>query len=253
MPNHNTFSKKKFLNEIYDTISIPLYIISKLFISGVFPNMCKIAKVVPIFKSETWLLCNNSRPVSLSNIGKTIEKLIHLRLNLFLETCSSYYPFQFGFRLNFSMSIFLKKIQTQLTDVKYSSGVFFDLRKAFDTVNHDILLKTLHYYSVRGIVNEWFTSSLKNRKQFVSIRDISSAQVISTGVPQGSFLGLLLFYYIYRPLNYHIFMVCHTVSLSSQSHDSFFSSCGFTDFEWIFFPNSQVSKKPNTGSTFQCY
>ena len=142
------------------------------------------------------------------------------------------FPIWFQIKL-FNVYI-LEKIQTQLTDVKYSSGVFFDLRKAFDTVNHDILLKTLHYYSVRGIVNEWFTSSLKNRKQFVSIRDISSAQVISTGVPQGSFLGLLLFYYIYRPLNYHIFMVCHTVSLSSQSHDSFFSSCGFTDFEWIF-------------------
>ena len=63
--------------------------------------MCKIAKVVPIFKSETGLLSNNYRPISLlSNIGKIIEKLIHLRLNLSLETCNSYYLFQFGFRLN---------------------------------------------------------------------------------------------------------------------------------------------------------
>ena len=107
---------------------------NKSFTTGLFPNMCKIAKVVPIFKSETRLLCNNYRPISLvSNIGKIIEKLIHLRLNLFLETRNCYYPFQFGFRLNFStnnalMSI-AENIQTQLDDGKYSAGVFFDLKK----------------------------------------------------------------------------------------------------------------------------
>ena len=60
--------------------------------------MCKIARVVPTFKSETRLPCNNYKPISsLSNIGKIIEKSIHLRLNLFLETRECYYPFQFGF------------------------------------------------------------------------------------------------------------------------------------------------------------
>ena len=69
------------LKEIHETISIPLStFIYKSFTTGVFPNMCKIAKVVPIFKSETRLLCNNYRPISLlSNIGKIIEKLIHFR------------------------------------------------------------------------------------------------------------------------------------------------------------------------------
>ena len=115
------------LKEIHETIFIPLStVINKSFTTGVFPNMCKIAKVVPIFKSETRLLCNNYRPISLlSNIGKIIEKLIHLRLNLFLETCNCYYLFQFGFRLNFSsndalMSI-IENIQTQFDDGKYSS------------------------------------------------------------------------------------------------------------------------------------
>ena len=88
------------------------------------------------------------------------------------------------------MSI-VENIQTQLDDGKYSAGVFVDLKKAFDTVDHNILLKKLDYYGVRGIANEWFASYLKNRKQFVSIGDhISSTQ---TGVPQGSVLGPLLF------------------------------------------------------------
>ena len=158
------------LKEIHEAISIPLStLINKSFTTGAFPNMCKIAKVIPIFKSETCLLCNNYRPISLlSNIGKIIEKLIHLRLNLFLETHNCYYPFQFGFRLNFStsnalMSI-IENIQTQLDYGKYSVGVFVDLKKAFDTVDHNIILKKLDYYGVRGIANEWFASYLKKQE-----------------------------------------------------------------------------------------
>ena len=79
--------------------------------------MCKIAKVVPIFKSETGLLSNNYRPISLlSNIGKIIEKLIHLRLHLSLETCNSYYLFQFGFRLNL-VELLAKKMDQDLKNL----------------------------------------------------------------------------------------------------------------------------------------
>ena len=84
-----------------------------------------------------------------------LEKLIHLRLNFFLETRNCYYPFQFGFRLDFSTNNALISIventQTQLDDGKYSAGVFVDLKKASDTVDHNILLKKLDYYGVRGL------------------------------------------------------------------------------------------------------
>ena len=94
------------------------------------------------------------------------------------------------------MSI-VENIQTQLDDGKYSAGVFVDLKKTFDTFDHNILLEKLDYYGVRGIANEWFASNLTNRKQFVSIGGhISSIQVIQTGLPQGPVLGPLFFYYI---------------------------------------------------------
>ena len=137
------------LKEFHETISIPLStLINKSITTGVFPNMCKIATVIPIFKSETRLLCNNYRPISsLSNIGKIIEKSIYLGLNIFLETRNCYYPLQFDFRLNFltnnAIMAIVENIQTQLDDGKYSASVFVDLKKAFDTVDHNILLTKL--------------------------------------------------------------------------------------------------------------
>ena len=95
------------------------------------------------------------------------------------------------------MSI-IENIQTQLDEGKYCAGVFVDLKKAFDIVDHDILLRKLDYYGTRGIANEWFCSYLQKRKQFISIQNnMSSIKAILAGVPQGSGLGpLLLLIYI---------------------------------------------------------
>ena len=123
---------------------------------------------------------------------------MHKRLYSFLETQNFFYPAEFCFRLNVStnnalMSI-TENIQTQLDEGKYCTGVFADLKKAFDTVDHNILLRKLDYNGIRGIANEWFCSYLKKRKQFVSIQNnMSSIKGILTGVPQGSVLGPLLF------------------------------------------------------------
>ena len=140
---------KNVLKEIHETISIPLStLINKSFITRVFRNMCRVVKVVPIFKSEARLLCNNYRPTSLlSNTGKIIETLIHLKIDLFLKACNCYYTFQIGFRINFltnnDLILTVGNIQTLLDDVKYSACVFVDLKKAFNTGDHNIILKKL--------------------------------------------------------------------------------------------------------------
>ena len=91
------------------------------------------------------------------------------------------------------MSI-VENIQTQLDNGEFPAGVFVDLRKAFDTVDHRILIQKLEHYGVRGISKKWFSSYLTNRKQFVSIDNCNSTtKTILTGVPQGSVLGPLLF------------------------------------------------------------
>ena len=183
-----------------DIIVSPLAeLINKSFQSGIFPDIFKIAKVIPIFKSESRVLCNNYRPISLlSNISKLIEKLMHKRVYSFLEQQNFFYNAQFGFRLSLStnnalMSI-TENIQSQLDQNKFCAGVFVDLKKAFDTVDHEILLKKPSHYGIRGIANEWFCSYLTKRKQYVIIgNQVSTLNEISTGVPQGSVLGPLLF------------------------------------------------------------
>ena len=173
-------------------------LINKLFLSGTFPNVFKIAKVVPIFKAESRKLCGNYRPISLLSNIIIIEKLMHKRPNLFLEKKQIYYNFQFGFRSNFStnniLSSIVESIQSHLDKNKFCAGVFVDLKKASDTVDHHILLQKLEHYGIRGVTNEWFSSYLKNRAQFLSIGNVSSTiKELLTGVFQGSVLGPLLF------------------------------------------------------------
>ena len=188
------------LKKIKNEISIPLSaIISNPFENGIFSNLLKSAQVIPVFKNGSRLSCNNYRPISLvSNIGKVIEKLIHKRLNHFLEQHKVFYYLQFGYRLNTSTSNALmsitENIQTHLDKNELTVGVFIDLRKAFDNVNHDILFTKRDHYGIRGLANDWFRSYLKGRQKFVFIgNQASTIKEIVPGVPQGFCLGPLLF------------------------------------------------------------
>ena len=181
-------------------ISKPLEIIFNLsLVNGCVPNQFKLANLIPIYKSGSHRQLGNYRPISLlSNSNKILEKLVYKRLLKFLEWKSVLFDKQFGFRPGYStqyaMLSIIDKIQSAIDNRSTSCGIFLDFSNVFDTVNHDILVKKLEYYGVRGIVKNWFVSYLNNRKQVVTINNATSCEcTVACGVPQGSVLGPLLF------------------------------------------------------------
>ena len=169
------------------------------FMTGVSPSVLKTAKVVPVFKKYSKLNYSNYRPISLlSNIENILEKLMHKRLYAVLDYNNIIYDLQFGFRQQYSTSHVLinitENIRKALDDGNIGCGVFVDLQKAFDTIDHQILLAKLNHYGIRGVSNDWFKSYLSNHNQYVSINGYESGlAVINCGVPHGFALGSLLF------------------------------------------------------------
>lgn len=180
-----------------------VHIISNLFnnslLQGIFPTCLKHAKVIPIFKSGDACIVSNYRPISILQIlSKIFEKLMHVRLYSFLNRCSILNSCQFGFRQNFgtedAVLEYLSDTYTSLDSKKYFITLFLDFSKAFDTVNHRILINKLEHMGIRGTVNQWFDSYLDGRTQHVHVMGTDSNHYpISVGIPQGSNLGPLLF------------------------------------------------------------
>ena len=167
--------------------------------SGTYPDKLKIAKVIPIFKKGATTSVNNYRPISiLSTINKIFEKILYSRLINYIDKFQLLYKYQYGFRKKHSTDHALielvDQIRFSIDNNQMTCGIFVDLSKAFDTVNHEILLGKLEHYGIRGIALELFKSYLSERKQYVQIKNCKSqTRSISCGVPQGSVLGPLLF------------------------------------------------------------
>ena len=190
----------KIVKQTYTCFLEPLVHICNISIlHGVFPNELKIAKVLPLYKGGNSKLLVNYRPESVLPVfSKLLERLMYGRITEFINENDVLYNLQFGFRKNPSTTIALTllhdKISKSLFDGEYVLGDFLDFSKAFDTVNHDILLRKLYAYGIRGVAHEWLKSYLSCRTQYVVFDGIESTKrTVTCGVPHGSILGPLLF------------------------------------------------------------
>jgi hypothetical protein len=190
----------KLLKYISFEIREPLaHIFSLSLESGTFPTLLKNSRTVPIFKSGDPTVCDNYRPISLiSTHSKILEKIVATNLINHLQLNNLLHINQYGFQRNRSTEQNLIQVMNyignSLNKGNYFIGIFLDLRKAFDSCSHDILLRKLEKLGIRGNVLMWFDSYLKNRMQQVDINGtLSSTLEILFGVLQGSNLGPLLF------------------------------------------------------------
>jgi hypothetical protein len=186
-------------------ISPLTYICNKSLNSGVFPDRLKYAIVRPIFKKGNKLDISNYRPISLlSTFSKVFEKVIYTRIQSHLEKYNMLVGEQYGFRANSSTEKAIYKLINDILEALNNKiivgGLFCDLHKAFDCVDHGILLRKLEFYGIVGKIKTLIESYFNRRNQKVILGSITSYNCISSdweeikcGVPQGSILGPLFF------------------------------------------------------------
>ena len=166
---------KKILKSLSLLLSVPLsQIINESFQSGIFPDKMKFATVIPVFKKGRPLTASNYPSISLLSVfSKITEKVMYERLYKFLEKHQILHSLKLGFRashsINHALVSLTEAIKNSLDNRKFGCGIFIDLQKPFDTVNHHILLMKLEHYGIRGTSLDWSESYLSDRKQYVSV------------------------------------------------------------------------------------
>ena len=205
------------LKKLAPNISLPLSVIfNKSLKEGAFPSTMKLADLVPLYKSKEKYYTTNYRPISiLLTTSKLLEKIIYTRVYTFLTDHQQLYQSQYGFRTNHSCENAICELVGSIVisqELKhYTIGLFLDLSKAFDTLDHKILLQKLERYGIRGKALEWFKSYLSSRKMRYKCRIESSNKLeysdyynSNYGTPQGSCLGPLLFILFTNDLHLNI-------------------------------------------------
>ena len=190
----------KLLKDAVDIISYSLALIFNTSINtGIFPHDFKTAVISPIHKAGCKTECSNYRPISvLSSVAKIFEKLITQQLEIYLETNEILVQQQAGFRKKHCTQTSLLSITNQwfinMDRGSLNGVIFLDLKKAFDCVDHTILLRKLYNYGITEKSLEWFQSYLTDRIQICKVNQtLSNKRIVKCGVPQGSNLGPLLF------------------------------------------------------------
>ena len=199
----------KLLKSIKDAIAAPLSIlVNQSLYTGIFPTDFKLAKVLPILKKPNDYNVENFRPISLLNsVSKILEKCVFNQMYAYFESNNLLFTSQYGYRKEHSTELacleLVDKVSHQLDEKHTPICVFLDLSKAFDTLNHEILLSKLKHYGLSDTPLRWFNDYLSHRHQYIEVNDIrSKTSKISMGVPQGSILGPLLFIIYMNDINY---------------------------------------------------
>ena len=218
------------------------YIVNLSFSQAVFPTLLKTAIVTPLFKSGSNLDAGNYRPISILTIfSKLFEKLYYNRLIKFVNNHNILHPHQFGFRSNYStrdaIAHVISSLMSKINSNQHTALALLDLKKAFDLINHKLLLDKMHHYGIRELPLAWMSSYLNNRSQKTKVNNILSGQKpISAGVPQGSILGPLLFIlfvndvFQFHSVNVEIFLYADDTAIIFSSNSDINLQCVIDKF-----------------------